>query len=102
MTKFMKSIVIATFLAGGALPALAQSAQQMTCGDYMAMDAAGRSSAATAFQAYAMDPANSATATIADEQLHGLSVVEVEQMIEAHCQGQTAGTNLIERFNQLQ
>jgi isopentenyl diphosphate isomerase/L-lactate dehydrogenase-like FMN-dependent dehydrogenase len=95
----MKSLALAALLAGGALPALAEiDAGAMTCGVYMAMDAAGRATAANALQTYAMNPANAATATAADEQLHGLSTVEVQSMIDAHCQGRTADTNIIKRM----
>lgn len=103
MNSTLKALAMAALLAGGALPAFAQSgAGMMTCGDYMALDAAGRAKASTDLQNFAMDPANSATATVADEQLHGLSVVEVDQMIQAHCSGQTADKNIIERFSELQ
>ena len=103
MNVILKTLAVSALLAGGALPALAQtSSGEMTCGEYMGLDAAAQATAATALQAYAMNPANSATATIADEQLHGLSTIEVQQMIEAHCSGQTANKNIIQRFTEIQ
>lgn len=103
MHVFLKTLAVSALLAGGALPVLAQtSSGDLTCGEYMGLDAAAQATAATALQDYAKNPANSATATVADEQLHGLSTVEVQRVIEAHCSGQTANKNIIERFTEIQ
>ncbi len=101
MAMFLKAVAIGSLALVGGLPAAAQtSAGDMTCGDFMALDQAGRNQAANAFQAYVMNPANSATASAADEIVHSMTTQEVHSQIEVHCQGQAASTNIVARMAQ--
>jgi hypothetical protein len=118
MNKYMKMVAATALLAGSGFATIASAdVATMTCGEFKAMDDAGRMGAAHELMHWIADAANFEAsaplkryfedspekAEVMDDRLSdpadkGFTHNDMKIEIEAHCKGMAPDTNVIERL----
>lgn len=104
MKNAYRLVAVASLALGAAFPVWAEvDVPNMTCGDFMAMDAAGQSTAADALLRWASSTENASSCGTIPSQLgcgtgDKMEKSEVSSLITTHCTGKDASANVIEQL----